>query len=264
VKLPPTELGEIEAFRTVLAGAAGGHVREIGGAVCVAFEGTPGSAMINRALGLTAASDSELAEIDGFYRGLGVDYAVTVIPDADPELGQRLERRGFRRGYAWAKFLRDPAPAPAVETELRVEAADAGSAGAFADVFIRAYGTPEILRPLLERLPSLAGWHCFVAYDGDVPAATAATFVAGHVAWFGVAGTLPELRGRGAQNALLAARVEAARRAGCSVLVTETGAPVDGHPGPSYRNILRAGFEPVYVRENYLSSADADTSGTLA
>jgi hypothetical protein len=38
------------------------------------------------------------------------------------------------------------------------------------------------------------------------------------------------------------------------VLVTETGAPVDGRPGGSYRNIVRAGFEPQYVRANYLTT----------
>jgi GNAT superfamily N-acetyltransferase len=264
VTLPPTERGEIEAFRSLVEGAAGAHVREIGDAVCIAVEAMPGSAMMNRALGLTAASERELDEIAGFYRELGVAYAVTVIPDAEPDLARQLERRGFRRGYAWTKFRREPVPPQPVRTELRVERAGAGLAAAFADVFIRAYGTPEIVRPLLERLPSLPAWRCFVAFDGDDPAATAATFVAGEIAWFGVAGTLPELRGRGAQGALLAARVEAAREASCSVLVTETGAPVGGEPGPSYRNILRAGFEPVYVRENYLSSPDADTSGTRA
>ena len=28
--------------------------------------------------------------------------------------------------------------------------------------------------------------------------------------------------------------------------------------------VIRAGFDPAYVRENYLSSAEADTSGTQA
>ena len=82
--------------------------------------------------------------------------------------------------------------------------------------------------------------------------------------WLGAAGTLPEFRRRGAQGAILAARIEAGRQAGCETLVTETGEPVDGRPGGSYRNIVRAGFEPVYVRQNYLSSEQGDTSGTRA
>lgn len=39
-------------------------------------------------------------------------------------------------------------------------------------------------------------------------------------------------------------------------LVTETGAPVgDEGPGPSYRNMLRAGFAEVELRPNYSSPA---------
>ena len=34
--------------------------------------------------------------------------------------------------------------------------------------------------------------------------------------------------------------------------MTETGELVDGKPSSSYRNILRAGFELDYVRENYV------------
>ena len=37
----------------------------------------------------------------------------------------------------------------------------------------------------------------------------------------------------------------------------ETGAPVDGQPNGSYRNIERAGFEPQYVRANYLAAIAA-------
>jgi GNAT superfamily N-acetyltransferase len=257
----PTELGEIAAFRSLVDGVDGGHVLPLGDAVCVAFAPTPVSAMMNRALGLTDVA--ALDEVAAFFARLRASYAVTVTPEASA-LATALEGRGFQRGYAWTKFERAPDAAPVVETDLRVERAAPGEGAAFADVFSRAYGSPDVLRPVLERLPSLPGWHCFVAYDGEAPAAAAATFRTGDVAWFGVAGTLPELRGRGAQTALLAARIKAAREAGCRVLVTETGAPKDGEPGPSYRNILRAGFEPVYVRENYLSSPEADTSGTRA
>ena len=73
---------------------------------------------------------------------------------------------------------------------------------------------------------------------------------------------MPEHRRKGAQSAILAARIIAAAEAGCDVVATETGEPRDGEPGGSWRNIARAGFEPQYVRPNYLSRPDADTSGT--
>jgi hypothetical protein len=263
--IPPAELGELEAFRSLLAG----HVQaEIGGAVCLGFEGTPGSALFNRALGIglaEPATERGLSEIDAFFADRGLTYGITLTPDAQPrELPEWLEARGLHRGYAWTKFARGPEPPAPVESDLRLEELGADRAAVFADVFMRAYGTPEVTRPLLERLPGSDGWRCFGAFDGDAPAATGALCVTGTVGWLGAAGTLPEFRRRGAQGAILAARIEAGRQAGCETLVTETGEPVDGRPGGSYRNIVRAGFEPVYVRQNYLSSEQGDTSGTRA
>lgn len=263
--IPPAELGELEAFRSLLAGQA---QAEIGGALCTGFEGTPTSALFNRALGVglaEPASEAGLDEIDAFFAERGLAYGIPLAPGArPPALPKWLKARGFKRGYAWTKFTRGPGPPPRVETDLRVEELGTEQADVFADVFVRAYGTPEVTRPLLERIPGSDGWRCFAAFDGEAPAATGALFVTGSVGWLGAAGTLPDFRRRGAQGALLAARIAAGSEAGCETLVTETGEPVSGRPGNSYRNLVRAGFEPLYVRENYLSSNDADTSGTRA
>lgn len=265
----PTELGELEAFRSLLAGQ---EQAEIGGALCTSFAATPGSALFNRVLGLglrEPATEATLDEIDAFFARRGLAYGIALTPHAQPpELPRWLETRGFQRGYAWTKFAQPAGRARDLDhladTMLRVEELSPDRAGVFADVFVRAYGTPELVRPLLERVPGSEGWRCFTAFDGETPAATGALFVTGSVGWLGAAGTLPEFRRRGAQAALLAARIEAGGAAGCETLVTETGEPIDGRPGNSYRNLVRAGFQPQYVRQNYLSSGEADTSGTRA
>jgi GNAT superfamily N-acetyltransferase len=59
-------------------------------------------------------------------------------------------------------------------------------------------------------------------------------------AWL-AASTLPALRGRGVQGALIAARLAAARDAGCDLAFAGTA------PGSaSQRNFERCGFAPVY------------------
>ncbi len=57
----------------------------------------------------------------------------------------------------------------------------------------------------------------------------------------------------GAQNALLARRLQEAATQGAQVAVTETDERVPDKPDNSYRNILKAGFVEAYVRQNYLS-----------
>jgi hypothetical protein len=210
-----------------------------------------------------AATEADVEAIVDFFDAQEVEYGIAVHPDAGPaELPVWLEARGLRPGYPWAKFSRSVSSPPQAETALRVERVGPERANDFASVFTRAYATPAFMEPWLTVPPGRDGWHCFVAYDGETPAATGALHVTGTVGWLGMGGTLPEHRRKGAQGAILAARIEAAAEAGCEVVVTETGALQEGRPSNSYRNIVRAGFEERYVRANYLSSPNVDTSGT--
>jgi hypothetical protein len=64
---------------------------------------------------------------------------------------------------------------------------------------------------------------------------------------FGCA-TLPPARRRGAQSALIAARVAAAREAGCDWVIADTAAERPGEDNSSLHNMLRAGLSVQYVR----------------
>jgi GNAT superfamily N-acetyltransferase len=262
----PAELAELEAFRDLYAVAPaslGARSAELGGALCIRLEADSRSAMFNRVLGLglwSPAVEDALDRIASFFGG-GIAWAVALAPQAEPpELPAWLERRGYASGYGWTKFTRAAGNAPQAATELRVERVEDGDA--FAEAFVRGYGTPEFFRDWVARLPGRPGWHCFVAFDGADPAGVGALYVTGTVGWLGIAATVPEHRRKGGQSAILAARLDAAADAGCKVVATETGEPRGGEPGGSWRNIARAGFEPQYVRPNYVSSSDADTSGT--
>jgi hypothetical protein len=264
----PAESGELEAFRDLYAAAPdglGARAEELGGALCLRLEAAPTSAMFNRVLGLGlrgAATMAALDELAAFF-GEEIAWCVALAPQAEPpELPSWLERRGFVSGYGWAKFRRGVADPPEARTALRVERVGASNTEAFAETFVRGYGTPAFFREWLARVPGRDGWHCFLASDGDVPAGAGALYVAGQVGWLGIAATLPEHRRKGAQGAILAARIEAAAASGCEAVVTETGQLLEDRPSASYRNIARAGFDEEYVRPNYLSSAEADTSGT--
>jgi GNAT superfamily N-acetyltransferase len=256
----PAELAELEAFRDLYAVAPaslGARTAELGGALCIRLEADPRSAMFNRVLGLgleRPATEDGLDRIVAFF-GDGIGWAVALAPQAEPaELPAWLERRSFTSGYGWTKFTRAAGDPPEPITGLRIERVDEG--GAFAEAFVRGYGMPDFFGDWVARLPGRPGWQCFAAFDGAHPAGVGALYVTGKVGWLGVAATVPEHRRKGAQNAILAARIDAAAAAGCEVVATETGAPRDGEPGGSWRNISRAGFEPQYVRPNYLSGRE--------
>ncbi|HZO62810.1 MAG TPA: GNAT family N-acetyltransferase, partial [Gaiellaceae bacterium] len=113
------------------------------------------------------------------------------------------------------------------------------------------FGMPDWSKELAANVVGRPGWTCYVAYDQGAPAGAGALFIHEDIGWLGFGATLPGFRGRGAQSAVLAARIEEARRHGCTAVTTETGELQDDRPSGSYRNIVRAGFREVGVRPNY-------------
>jgi GNAT superfamily N-acetyltransferase len=155
------------------------------------------------------------------------------------------------------KFVRRADVLNVAETALDVRRVDGTSSADFARVVCGGFGMPPSVEPSIAAVSGLSGWSCYVAYDGNEPAAAGALFVSGGVGWLGLAATLPDHRRKGGQGAILAARIDRARELGVRMLVTETGVREEGRASNSYRNILRSGFEEAYVRENYLSPSPA-------
>jgi len=217
------------------------ELAEIGAAVCLKLPRLEGR-IFNRVLGLDSVD--HLDEIAAFYGD-----TPWWVSDSR-ELGAELKARGFAPDYGWMKFSRGVSPRRAT-SELSVAPVERARAGDFAAVVVGGYGLPEWAEPFAANVVERPGWSCYVAYDGDRPAGAGALYVEGSVGWLGLGATLPEYRGRGAQSAILAARIEDARRQGCGTVVTETGELADDRPSSSYRNIVRAGFREAGVRRNY-------------
>jgi len=257
-RIPPAEQVELEAYRRFFAAAPGAHTAEVAGAALLALPGIA-STMLNRVSGLglqEPATDAQLDEIAAFFEPFGVEYAIAIAPQAQPaELTGLLAERGFASGYAWTKFTRAADEASASITDLRVELVGPERGDDFALVLLEAYDLPSSGTELLAVAPELEGYSCFVAYADDEPAAAGALLVIGETAWLGFGSTRPAFRRRGGQRALFSARARRAVELGATTLFTETGELLPGRPGNSYRNILRAGFRPAYVRPNFLSPA---------
>ena len=247
------ERAEAEAFASFQE-SAGLPVLRVAGAVCVATPLLPRNTMLNRVVGLGLdgpVADGVLDEIDAFFGAARASYAVSVSPDADATLVERLGARNFTPGYAWMKFRRSVEPPELRQTELRVE--ETADGPAFGRTIAAAYGMPATAAELFGGLGGLPGWSLFLAYDAETPVGGAALYAHDGVGWCGIAGTLPEHRGKGAQTALFAARIDRARELGLETLTTETGERVPDRPSSSYRNILRAGFAEAYLRPNLVA-----------
>jgi hypothetical protein len=91
------------------------------------------------------------------------------------------------------------------------------------------------------------GFFHYMAFDGSRPVAFAALCFFEDIGYLMAAGTAERDRKRGAQQALIAKRIERAEQAGCSMQVSETLTMLEH----SHRNLQRAGFEDAYEKEVY-------------
>ena len=224
--------------------AYGSAATRVAGATCLRMPQAPDSPMLNRVVGLGADGPLDEVDLDDALAVMGdTSFYVAVSPSADASLDARLEARGLTPGWGWTLFERGSSAPPAVETALEVVEVGPGTREAWAGVVATAYGLPDDARPWFAAIPEATGWHAFLALDDGTPAAAAAVWIDGDAAYFGMAGTISEHRGKGGQGGLFAARIALARAAGCTRLVTETGELREGSPSSSYRNIRRFGFE---------------------
>ncbi|MEO8394500.1 MAG: hypothetical protein ABI700_16015 [Chloroflexota bacterium] len=213
--------------------------------------------LFNRVMGLgvdAPATEAKIDEIIADYRDSGIArFAFQIFPDAQVE--DWLIARGFTRGGEWAKCYRPAVPPDPVATDLRITKIGVDARSAFAHTLCVGSDLPEFIVPLAGGMVGYAGWHSYMAFDGDQPAGTGAVYVQGKVGWLGGGATLPTYRRRGGQGALMTRRIQEGIALGCDWLVTETRAERPDHPNPSYHNMLRTGFQLAYLRTDYLSPA---------
>ena len=238
----------------------GMETRRVGDGVLTTVLHDPMGGYWNKALGFThPVSEVLLAEIVHVAELSGVPaLAVQVQPRCQPEsFAASAGRLGLQQGGAFVKCF-GPAEPRGVETDgLRVERIGADRAEDFQRIMHvgfqvdptehsrRWFGDPAFFDD---------DWATYAAFDGDEPVAVARLLVVaetGAGAMFGAA-TMPAARGRGAQNALLDARIREARDRGCRFASAETWAETAESPNPSQHNMRHAGLTEVHVRRNWV------------
>lgn len=164
-------------------------------------------------------------------------------PDMDTVRGW-LDQAGFVRRVQWTRYptlVRDSLEPPSVQSDLVVrEARGSDLAAAHAAVGDTMWGE-------YQRSFGKDGFTHFMAFDGARPVAIGALAVFERLGYLTLATTAEKDRKRGAQSALIAARIAKARALGCTALVVETLTMLE----PSLRNLERTGFHVAFEKEVY-------------
>lgn len=242
--------------------AAGLIAERVGDCLVIGTRPMASVPLVNRVMGADAAAvaDGSLAEAVGVLTAAGCACQLGVHDETADGSALRgwASGHGFDEGYAWMKFVHADEPTPMDDegTAPTVDRCRADRAELFGQVFVDGYELPPLFAPIAAVAVGRPGWHCYLATDAEgSPLGSGAMFVQDRTAWLGLGATLPAARRRGAQGALLRARVRDAMGLGCDLIVTETGERVADRPSGSYRNILRAGFAEHALRRHVVRPA---------
>lgn len=254
-----TNAAFVEA-RARLAPDGGAGWREVHGTYAM-FDGAASPLTQTFGLALFApASGDDLATLERFFDERGAPVFHEVSPLADAAVLPLLHARGyapvelttvlFRELPGDARDTRDARDATAAPSDVRVRRIAPGEEARWAETSARGWGaTPELaafMRDFGTVNAHAPGMRCFLAERGGEPIAAAALAVHDGVALLAGASTCPEFRGRGAQAALLQARLHAAAADGCEL------AMMGAAPGSaSQRNAERQGFRVAYTRTKW-------------
>lgn len=247
----------IEARRQIDP-SAGADWIEVAG-VYAMFDGLDSPLTQTFGLGLfDPITANELERLEQFFESRGASVAHETCPLMPFDLLPVLHQRGYRPIEYSSVLVRpvERAVEPvAGSSELDVRRIATDSIELWAQISARGWMTeaPELagaIEDLGKVIGSSRGSSCFMAYRDDEPIAAAALFLDGSTVLLAGASTVPEHRRRGAQNALLDARLAFAAEHGAE-LAMMVAAPGSG----SHRNAERQGFRNVYTRTKFLRDA---------
>jgi GNAT superfamily N-acetyltransferase len=228
------------------------------GSACVSIAKNIDILAYNRVIGLgltEPATEKVLDEIISKYKESGVKrFFVQIHPEASPsDLNKWFQKRNILHYNNWVKHYRGPEDPPEVDTDLEIrEVSSKAEAEKFGSIITKSFEWPDEMKFWFAELAGRKCWKTYLAFDGDNPVSTASLYIRDDCGWLSFASTLPDYRGKGAQSALIAKRIQDASELGCKVLTVETAEDNEHKRSQSMQNIQKMGFEVAFIRPNFI------------
>jgi GNAT superfamily N-acetyltransferase len=240
-----------EALRSLNPGS-GAEWMQCGGAIAV-FNGVDSPVTQSFGLGIFEDVSAEILDkIEDFFKAHGAPVFHEVSPLAGAEAFALLCARGYRPvELSNVVYQEVKEPAAIDKSNIAVRVAGASETKLWSEISARGWSRdhPEFAGMMLElgEVTAARGHtFCFIAEFDGIPGAAGALCLHEGVALLAGAATVPELRRRGLQSALLRERMRYAFEHGCDL------AMMAALPGSdSQRNAERAGFRIAYTRTKW-------------
>jgi hypothetical protein len=229
------------------------QIARFGNACAFALQRVSENPTFNRVIGLTTQDEGHIDSILQWYSENKIPCRIDLCPyQTNRDLLLSLIKHGLRESdygtvlYGVPSPHISPLPPHIIVRKVHQRDLDLFS-DLYAQGFIEFYGGSEtnvkLIADSAKVLYGHPGWHLYLAFVEEIPAAVALLHIQDQIAVLVAATTVPQLRGKGCQTALIQQRIADAANAGCTLLVTQTRAGTI-----SQRNMEHAGLRIAYNR----------------
>jgi GNAT superfamily N-acetyltransferase len=245
---------------TRLVGIEGEPALEIAGG-WASFAGVDSPMTQAFGVGMTElVTEQDMERLEEFYSSRGAATNIEICPYSDPSLLELVAKRGYRP-VEFSNVFVSPVEsagqgAQARDSQLAVRVAGLAEEPVWSRAVATAFLANAEVKPfwldVFKTFFHMPGMLCFIAELEGVPVGGGLMLLREGVAALATTSIQPEFRNRGAQTALLEARLAVARQRGCDLAMVTT------MPGTvSQRNVERQGFRIAYTRCKFIRESES-------
>ncbi|MBD3109247.1 GNAT family N-acetyltransferase [Bacillus sp. AGMB 02131] len=252
------ETSEIDTLRSRLmeiekidGNAMGVHIQEFGNATAFSVKNIPGPSF-NTVKGLKQGDEEQIERIIEFYRQKEIPVRIELTPaHASSELLTCLSKAGFYHNdfhtTLYSHLPKDEEPNQINEQKIMIRKLESNEFDIFAEIYTKAFQMPSFLKSGVaknnEILYHNKHWTFYIADYENEPAGIGVLFIKDGIANLAAAATLPELRNKGIQSALIRERINEAKLQDCDFIVGQAR-----FGSVSQNNMEREGLAIAYTK----------------
>ena len=218
----------LTAIQQIQGNPMGVEIQQFGHATAFSVKNIPGPAF-NTVKGLRAGDESYIEEILDFYKQKEIPARFEIAPaNTSSELLTCLSKAGYYHHDFHTTLFKPLSVENKIEDQpkLSIRKLEKEEFDTFADIYVKGFGMPDFLKNGVAQnnkiLYDSEHWTFYLAIYENEPAGIGVLFTKNGIATLAAAATVPSLRNKGIQSALIKQRIEEASEKDCSLIIGQS------------------------------------------
>ncbi|MEK3886219.1 GNAT family N-acetyltransferase [Bacillus sp. FSL K6-3431] len=241
---------KLTAIREIDGNPMGVEIQKFGNATAFLVKNIPGPAF-NKVIGLKEGDQIYLEKMLEFYNGRNIPVLFDLTPAyASSDLLAYLNKLGFNQvdfHTTLFKPVQLELNEPLMNPQIYIREIKGNEFDTFADIYTKGFQMPAFLKSGVaqnnEILFNNKHWTFYLAFIDNEPAGIGVMYIKNRVATLAAAATVPTLRNKGIQTALIKQRIYQAYMKKCDLIVGQAK-----FGSSSQNNMERVGMRIAYTK----------------